>query len=456
MTLQTSEPLVDRLRTESDAAAKRNVLARHFDDLAEGRDRWKNRNRYYHAEIEKLCRSFVPSGSAVLELGSSTGDLLNALDPDPQKSVGVDLSPKAVAIASRKYPHLKFRVGDAENLDLPEGASFDFVMMSDVVGHLHDLYRTFRKLRQSMRPDTRLIVTSYNFLWEGVLQIAERFGFKMPQHYQNWLSMADMENLFYLSDYVVEKAGNIAGAAERLPQMGSHTEMIYVDGQSTDGTVDEIEQVIERYRGKIDIKLIYQVPRDISVDTMSKERPDLMLKLGKGDAVRKGFAAASGDVLIILDSDLTVAPEDLPRFFDVLAEGKAAFVNGSRLVYAMQDQSMRFLNLVGNKFFSVVFSWLLGQRIKDTLCGTKVLFKRDYQRIEQNRAYFGEFDPFGDFDLLFGAAHAGLKIVDMPIRYRARVAGVSKVRLMSHGILLMKMTLIGFRKLKLRKWFGKQ
>jgi hypothetical protein len=159
---------------------------------------------------------------------------------------------------------------------------------------------------------------------------------------------------------------------------------------------------------------------------------------------------------MILDSDLTVAPEDLPCFFDVLAEGKATFVNGSRLVYAMQDQSMRFLNLVGNKFFSLVFSWLLRQPIKDTLCGTKVLFKRDYQRIEQNRAYFGEFDPFGDFDLLFGAAHAGLKIVDMPIRYRARVAGVSKVRLMSHGILLMKMTLIGFRKLKLRKWFGKQ
>jgi SAM-dependent methyltransferase/glycosyltransferase involved in cell wall biosynthesis len=518
MRLQTSEPLVDRLRTESDAAAKRDVLGRHFDDLAEERDRWKARNRYYHAEIEKLCRSFIPPGSAVLELGSSTGDLLNALDPDPQKSVGIDLSPKAVAIASRKYPQLNFRVGDAENLDLPEGSSFDFVLMSDVVGHLHDLYATFRKLRQSMRSDTRLIVTYYNFLWEGVLQLAERVGLKMPQHYQNWLSMADLENLFYLSDYGVEKkgtavlvpknfpfvsqalnaiaprtpglrglclvqyfvgrprlqsppndqygvtvvvpcrneAGNIASAAERLPPMGSHTEMIYVDGQSTDGTVDEIQRVMERYRGKIDIKLIHQVPRDVSLDVTKKERPDLMLKLGKGDAVRKGFAAASGDVLMILDSDLTVAPEDLPRFFDVLAEGKATFVNGSRLVYAMQDQSMRFLNLVGNKFFSLVFSWLLRQPIKDTLCGTKVLFKRDYQRIEQNRAYFGEFDPFGDFDLLFGAAHAGLKIVDMPIRYRARVAGVSKVRLMSHGILLMKMTLIGFRKLKLRKWFGKQ
>jgi glycosyltransferase involved in cell wall biosynthesis len=177
-----------------------------------------------------------------------------------------------------------------------------------------------------------------------------------------------------------------------------------------------------------------------------------MLAAGKGDAVRKGFAAASGDVLMILDADLTVPPEDLPRFYLALAEGKGEFINGSRLVYPMEDQAMRILNLFGNKFFSLVFTWLLGQRIKDTLCGTKVLRKIDYERIAAARKELGEFDPFGDFDLLFGAARIKLPIVEMPVRYRARVAGHTKVQPFKHGILLLEMCVIGFQQLKLRAW----
>ena len=151
---------------------------------------------------------------------------------------------------------------------------------------------------------------------------------------------------------------------------------------------------------------------------------------------------------MILDADLTVAPEDLPRFYEVLYSGKGEFVNGVRLVYPMEKEAMRLLNLIGNKFFSLAFSWLLGQSIKDTLCGTKVLWKADYRMISANRAHFGDFDPFGDFDLLFGAARLNLKIVDLPIRYRERTYGTTNIQRWKHGWLLAKMVLFAAGRIK--------
>lgn len=118
---------------------------------------------------------------------------------------------------------------------------------------------------------------------------------------------------------------------------------------------------------------------------------------------------------MILDADMTVRPEELPRFYLALVEGRGRFINGTRLVYPMEKEAMRTLNKLANHVFALIFSWLLDQRLKDTLCGTKVLYKKDYQTIAENRAYFGDFDPFGDFDLIFGAAKANLKIVDMPV-----------------------------------------
>ena len=151
---------------------------------------------------------------------------------------------------------------------------------------------------------------------------------------------------------------------------------------------------------------------------------------------------------MILDADLTTPPEELPKFYEAIATNKAEFVNGSRLVYPMEKEAMRFLNLVANKFFSLAFSWLLGQSIKDTLCGTKVLWKRDYEQIAANRAYFGNFDPFGDFDLLFGAAKLNLKILDLPIRYRERTYGTTNIQRWKHGWLLLRMVLFAARRLK--------
>jgi glycosyltransferase involved in cell wall biosynthesis len=228
--------------------------------------------------------------------------------------------------------------------------------------------------------------------------------------------------------------------------MGSHTEIIFVDGNSNDGTVEMIEEVIRENAGRRDVKLIHQVPPG-SADGAGHGK---MLKLGKGDAVRKGFAAAQGEVLMILDADLTVPPEDLPKFYLALVEGSGDFINGSRLVYPMEREAMRFLNKLANKAFGALFTWLIEQRLKDTLCGTKVLLKRDYERIVAGRSFFGDFDPFGDFDLLFGAAKQSLKIVEVPVRYRERTYGDVKIRRFKHGLLLLKMSAIAFAKLKLR------
>ncbi|HEY7676990.1 MAG TPA: glycosyltransferase family 2 protein, partial [Candidatus Methylomirabilis sp.] len=228
-----------------------------------------------------------------------------------------------------------------------------------------------------------------------------------------------------------DEVGNIEGLVERLPALGTHTEMIFVDGDSKDGTPEAILKMREKARGRRDITLLHQRPAT-----------------GKGDAVRMGFDAARGDILIILDSDLSVDPEDLPKFCRALVEGKGELINGSRLVYEMEKQAMRPLNLLGNKFFSLAFTWLLEQRIRDTLCGTKALFRRDYEQIKAQRAFFGDFDPFGDFDLLFGAARLNLRIVEVPVRYRERTYGTTKIHRWQHGWLLLRMCGIAIRKLK--------
>ncbi len=477
---------------------------RYYDYAAQDRDRWRRRHRYYHQELERFHELCIPEGLSVLQIGCGTGDLLNALKPGC--GVGIDFSGEMIRRARAKYPHLTFIQADAEALPLK--GSFDYVVLSNVVGDLSDVWQAMRELRAVTSQASRVVLTYYNYLWEPVLKFGERLGRKMPQFYQNWLSVDDIANFLRLNgfevinqgyrvllpigvpllagvcnrllaklpvlrklclvNYVIvrpatpvaapcpadltcsviiptrNEVGNIEAVVEETPSMGPHTELIFVDGDSTDGTVNKIEECIERYKGKKDIKLIHQVGRGGPEANTGK-----MLRLGKGDAVRKGFDEATGDVLMILDSDLTVPPQELPRFYTALAEGRGEFINGTRLVYQMEDQAMRFLNILANKVFSVVFTWLLEQRIKDTLCGTKVLLKRDYERIKANRAYFGDFDPFGDFDLLFGAAKLNLKIVEMPVHYRARTYGDIKIDRWKHGLLLLRMCLVAFKKLKL-------
>ena len=466
-----------------------DTLAAYFDRLAPAWDRWKRRNAYYHDELTRLCQAIVPKGQHVLELGCATGDLLAALEP--AHGVGVDLSPKMTAIASGKHPGLRFVTADLDQALPPMEGPFDYIVAVNLVGHLSDIWVTMRRVRSVMQPGTRLVVVSYNHLWEPALKLAERLGLKTPLPPQNWIPIADQANLLETAGYeiirqghrllvpvwvpllsrlvnrfvallpgirqlgVIEylvarpipridaspkrcsvivpcrnEAGNIEPLIERMPPIGAGVELIFVDGNSTDGTRERIEALMAREHGRHEIRLILQGAGK-----------------GKGDAVRKGFAAATGELFMILDADLTVVPEDLPKFYQVLAEGHGELVMGSRLVYPMADQAMRFLNWIAIRGFSALFSWLLEQRITDTLCGTKALHRDDYARIVANRAFFGDFDPFGDFDLIFGAARLNRKIVELPIRYQERTYGTTKISRFRHGWLLLRMCGVALRKL---------
>ncbi len=494
---------------------KKDAVREHFDRLAPDLQRWKRRNWLYHASLQEELRRVVPRGQRVLEIGCATGDTLAAVEPS--HGVGVDLSPRMIEIAREKYPHLRFEVGDAEDLKLEDG-DFDVVLLVHLLGHLEDVQAALGQVRGVCAPHTRVVIVTYNFLYELPLRAAERLGLKMPHQFQNWVPIQLIRQLLRLADFDVidesyslivpkhvplitpllnglarafrplrhlcitqlvvarptgaelqaedltctvlvptrNERENVAACVERIPDMGSHTEILFVDGNSTDGTRDEIERMVAKYQGEKDIKLILQLPPEVAEQDAAigaSQRSGKMLPQGKGHAVRLGFDAAEGDVLMILDADLTVPPEDLPRFFEAIASGKAEFANGSRLVYPMETDAMRLPNLIGNKFFSVLFSWLLDRYVGDTLCGTKALRREDYRRIAANRSHFGDFDPFGDFDLLFGAAHLGLDILDIPVHYRARTAGESKIINRRHAPLLLRMSLIGFRRLVLPRWW---
>jgi len=223
--------------------------------------------------------------------------------------------------------------------------------------------------------------------------------------------------------------GNVEAAILRLPELSRQMEIIFVEGHSSDGTWEEIERVRTTY-SCLDIKALRQTGE------------------GKGDAVRTAFEVAKGDILIILDADLTVPPEDLPKFVEVISSGQGEYVNGSRLIYGMEEQAMRFLNLLANHLFALVFTFLLNQKITDTLCGTKALSRKNYRKISENREYFGDFDPFGDFDLIFGASKLNLKIVEVPVRYASRRYGSTQISRFKHGTLLFRMVLFAFKKLK--------
>lgn len=444
-------------------------------------------SRYYRDRLHITYRNLVPEGATVLEVGCGRGDLLAALKPSC--GVGIDFCDEVLEMARVAHPQFDFVLSDAHNLAL-DNRTFDYIILSELVNDLWDVQSVLSGLQPYCASHTRLIFNFYSHLWDIPLRMARLLGIATPLLPQNWLTSHDMANLLeisdfqplreckeiimplsvpYLSDFanrylgkispfrffamanfmlarplykgipkaptvtVVVAARNESGHIEelmaRIPEMGGGTEIIFVEGNSTDDTYEAIERFIACHPNR-NCKLLKQPGK------------------GKGDAVRAGFGVASGDILMILDADITVPPEDLPRFYDLMVNGSAEFVNGVRLVYPMEDDAMRFVNLVGNNFFSWAFSWLLGQPIRDTLCGTKVLWRTDYQRIADNRAYFGEFDPFGDFDLLFGAARLNLKIMEVPIRYRARRYGETNISRWKHGWLLLKMVIFAAHKIK--------
>jgi hypothetical protein len=402
--------------------------------------------------------------------------------------VGIDFAPSAIEKARKKHPALRFEVMNAEELKLLN-EQFDFIILSDLVNDLWDVQATLAGLRPYCHPGTRLVLNFYSHLWQIPLRMAQEFRIATPTLAQNWLTRMDMRNLLTLEGFellrdwpemvvplhvpganwfnrflakvvpfqwlalanfmvgrpaeklaignptctVVVAARNEEGHIEelfdRITEMGPKTEIVFVEGNSKDDTYGAIERAILAHPER-NCRLLKQPGK------------------GKGDAVRFGFAAATGDILMILDADMTVLPEDLPRFYQAIASGKGEFINGVRLVYPMEDEAMRFFNLVGNKFFAAVFSWLLGQPIRDTLCGTKVIWRKDYERLVANRVYFGDFDPFGDFDLILGAAKLNLKILEVPIRYHSRRYGETNISRWRHGFLLLRMVIFASRRIK--------
>jgi SAM-dependent methyltransferase len=460
----------------------------HWDSMALEMSRGPGWGQFYHLRVTRILQTLVLPGQRIIELGCAYGDLLAALEPSV--GVGVDFSAEMIKFASARHPQLRLVHADAQELDIKE--TFDVIILSDLVNDLWDVQQVFQTVASLAKPHTRLIINTYSRLWEVPLAVTERLKLARPTLNQNWLTVEDITNLLQLTNFQVirhwseilcpvnipilqsflnrfvvklwpfrlgglsnfvvarpipredavpdkplvsvivparNEAGNIDQIFERVPEMGRGTELIFVEGHSTDNTYEAIERAMN-LRSKRKCKLFKQSGS------------------GKGDAVRLGFAQAEGDILMILDADLTVPPEDLPRFYEALASGKGEFINGVRLVYPMEGQAMRFINLLGNKLFSLGFSWTLGQPIKDTLCGTKVLWKEQYEIIAANRSYFGHLDPFGDFDLILGAARSNLHILDLPIRYRERRYGSTNIQRWKHGLLLLRMAFVSAFRLK--------
>ncbi|MCP9798551.1 glycosyltransferase [Cyanobium sp. Lug-B] len=457
----------------------------------EGLQRFHRRNRAYYEDLNRLHQLLVAPGLRVLEIGCGLGDLLAATHPG--HGVGIERDPAIAAAAQAAHPNLRIVCAEAATLDpeaIGERAPFDVILLANTLNTLEDVQGVLERLAAFCHDRTRLVVSFHNWLWQPLLKAAEGLRLRQPQPPESWLTPRDVQNLLDLAGWEVLKqghrcllprripllaplanrwlsqlpvleqfglthwlvarpatpaqrrpsvsvviparneAGNIAAAIERMPLLGSATEVLFVEGHSSDGTWAEIERVCGSYSGPLQLRALRQSGR------------------GKADAVWLGFDQAEGEVLMILDADLTVRPEDLPRFYKALAEGRGEFVNGCRLVYPRSSAAMPPLNTAANRFFAAAFSWLLRQRLKDTLCGTKVIWKADYERLKAGRAYFGDFDPFGDFDLLFGAAKLNLKIVEVPVRYQERSYGSSNIAHVKEGLILARMCLYAAQKLR--------
>lgn len=434
----------------------------------------KSLRRYLQGEINILLDAITdPTSRIIVSVGEET-----------------EASPTSLVVPTQGAQFAESRLMAASLKSLDVESTRSIVLMGGL-NQVEDVYEALDGVADLWGTDNRIVSVTYNKLWQSFIRAARIAGGR-TQKSENWIQTDEICNLFEQSGFEVihrrsavlmpipipllsrwinrwlvhlpllrafavfnvviarplrpratvdprvsvivaarNEEGNIAEIVRRLPQLSPTQELIFVEGGSSDDTWNAIRET-----------------------AAANQRPGLVIKSfqqtgkGKGDAVRLGFAQATGDILIILDADLSVPPEELPRFISLLRSGKCEFANGSRLVYPMEKQAMRFLNLLGNRFFGTAFSFLLGQPVRDTLCGTKALWASDYRKIAAGRDYFGEFDPFGDFDLLFGAARLQLRIRDVPVHYKERTYGSTNISRFRHGLLLMRMTMFAGRKIR--------
>ena len=461
-----------------------------YNKIFKNWDFWKSRNTYYHENDLKYLKFLIPENKKILDLGCGTGYKLNALKPS--NGIGIDFNNYAIKEANKNFKNLKFYCFDVENKNYLKkiNEKFDYILISDLLGDLEDVGEFLKNLQSFCNKETRIVTSNYSTLWWPFLKITEFFKLKIPTVDKNWLRGKDIENFFEinkfqiiknekkillpkkffgignlinrfiatlpiidklcLSTYIVSRSvaynekkkystsvivpcknekGNISLIIKRIPKFCEDLEIIFVEGGSSDGTYEEIKKV-KKENKDFDIKVFKQD------------------SLGKANAVIKGFKEAKNEILMILDADMAVPPEVLTKFYELYCNGTGEFINGSRMVYPLEKDSMRFLNILGNFVFSKIFTWLLRQRFTDTLCGTKVLSKSDFKKIEKSCKYFGNFDPFGDFLLIFGAVKENLKIVELPIKYKKRVYGATQISRFKHGIILFKMVIFAYFKIK--------
>lgn len=464
--------------------AAKESLIKFFDELAPKRDYWISKNAYYYRELENLHRRFVKNGKSVLDIGCGTGNLLASVSP--AKGVGIDASFEMVKIAARKFPNFSFRVMDGHHIEINQ--KFDYIIMSNLVGYADDIWKILRELRKVCRPNSQIMITNYNYLWQPVMAVCEKLGLKMPDKIQNWLPQEFIKHFLYLCgfkvkksgkflhipiyipllsrllnnflqkvpvinrfalvEYIVakpyadwgglknkdtsvsvivptyEEAGNIKNIIERLPQIGNKMELIFVDLPGQDKTGQVIEEAIKTYQGTMQIMYVRQTQKN-----------------GKLGALRMGINKAIGKIIIIYDADMTVPPEDIEKVYLALLERKGDFVNGTRLVYPTEKGAMRFINHMGNTFFARLFSWSLGQHFTDTLCGTKGFWRKDFMDFEKTKVSYDNLDLFGDFYLILSAYKKKLKIAEVPVRYKTRRYGDTKMNRLKNGIRFLTMFL---------------
>ncbi|MDP8215695.1 MAG: glycosyltransferase [Candidatus Euphemobacter frigidus] len=459
----------------------KETVKKHFDLIAEDYDKWKEKNAYYYDSIKSLIRKTVRPGGKVLEIGCATGEILDA--SKPAIGFGIDISPEMIRLAEKKFPQYTFVCSCIEEFQFQE--KFDYIIMVDILDHVYDVIDVFQSVYKFCHPATTVILSTINPWWEPVLSLMEKVGAKMPEGPHNFIEKRNLAKIIEFLDFSVSysgymllfpkyipllsflantigvkiwlinklsfvqymvlrpipenqndlglgcsviipcynEAGNIEETVKRVPKMGKETEIIVVNDGSKDETANIVRKLQNDY---LNLKLIDYSPNR-----------------GKGFAVKKGFDAATQEVLMVLDADMSVPPEELPRFFNILNKGICNFVNGTRMVYPMQNQAMRFLNLFGNKMFGLIMTFITGQHLSDTLCGTKALYKKDYQHMKMG------LDKWGDYDLLFGAAKLGNKIMEVPVHYMARREGESKMKTSKHGFHLLRVCFRGFKEILL-------
>jgi|SRR3989339_458113 len=467
----------------------KSELIKNYNRCAEGIEKWIGKNSYYHNTIEYLLKDMVLEESKVLFFNCSNGDLL--CNVKPEYGAGVSISPRMAEKAKDKHPekNLHFLCLDIEENEIGEKTKFDYIVLNGTLGELADIQNVLKRISEYCNPDTRIIILQYNPIWEMVLKIGEKLKLKMPEKISNWLSAEDIENFLTITGYQVirrdfymlfpkripvlsfvlnrlaaklpvinrfdlmqivvarllappenqkdltasvvitcrDEKENIEPLVQRIPDMGKHTEIIFVEGHSTDGTREEIQRVIKKYPEK-DIVLLVQDG------------------FGQKDAIIKGFDTAKGDFIMLLEADLTTPPEEIKKLWNVYENGYGEYVNGSRLIYRMEKDSMPLINILGNRFFGNIFTAMLGQRFTDTLCGFKAVSKKNYIKIKKVMKLWGDFDPFGDFELIFGAVKNNLKISEVPVKYKPRIYGETKTKPFKHGWQLMRITWLAFKR----------